>query len=871
VTSAREWIASWVDGVSRLAGLVVVLSLLLTGLSGWYAVSHLAVDTDNEDMLSADLPFRQDAIRLKQAFPQLSDNIVIVIDGATADQADDAAIALARALRSQLALFRTIFDPRGDLYFRRNGLLFLSEDELNDLVDRMAAAQAFIGKLSQDPSLRGLLGVLTLALDNADQAVSPDELTTVLDAIGKAIEAERTGGNYILSWQGLLYGGNATAEDRRRLIVVQPTLDYGSLQPAEEAMAAIRATADKLGLTKTAGIRLRLTGSAPLEQEELGSVAEGMGLAGIISLTLVLILLFIGLRSGRLVGAVLVTLVMGLIWTAAFATLAVGRLNLISVAFAVLFIGLSVDFGIHFVLRVREAMALDPAGAAALHRAARDVGGALTLCAVAAAISFFSFLPTDYVGLAELGIIAGSGMFIALFANLTVLPALLALLPPKIDGAPGNAVEKTVSAVAWQVRHAKTIVGAAVLLAVGSAMLLPQARFDFDPLNLRDPSTESVRTLLDLMGNADRAPYTASVLVGDAKTAQSLSRRLASLTSVDSVLSIEKFVPQDQEDKLAIIESAAFLLLPALQKPGRASPTDVERKTAFEAFRRTVGKHSADTGPRPAEYAAALKQLSASLQRLSPGAIDLQSLERRLLTTLGGRLEALKLSLEAEPVTLADVPANLRARYLDARGQARLEIFPKEDLRDPASLRRFVDDVRGVAPRATGSPVIIVEAGKAVVDAFATAGLISVVVIGGLIIVLLRRVRDVFLVFAPLFLAALLTVASSVILALPFNFANVIVLPLLFGLGVASSIHFVLRQRTTHSLTSLLDTSTPRAVFFSALTTIGSFASIALSSHPGTASMGVLLTIAISLTLLCTVVVLPALMAVLNIPVRAEA
>jgi hypothetical protein len=846
----------WVDGVSHRAWLVVALSLLLTSLSGWYTVSHLAIDTDTEDMLSAELPFRQDAVRLKQAFPQLSNNIVIVIDGDTADQADDAAIALGRALRTRPKLFGAVFDPRGEEYFRRNGLLFLDEDKLNDLVDRLASAQAFIGQLWRDPSLRGLLGVLTLALDNADKAVSTAELDRVLIAIAKAINAEKSGSRYVLSWQSLLFGGAATVAERRRIIVVQPTLDFGSLQPAKEAMAGIRAAAARLGLTPDSGVRLRLTGSAPLEQEELESVAKGMGLAGLISFTLVLVLLLVGLRSARLVGAVLLTLVMGLIWTAAFATLVVGRLNLISVAFAVLFIGLSVDFGIHFVLRVREEMAGSGSRGAAMRRAAHDVGGALGLCAVAAAIGFYSFLPTNYVGLAELGVIAGSGMFIALFANLTVLPACLAIAPPRIGRDPEKAVTGTETTVPWQIRHARIIVTCAAVLAVAALASLPQARFDLDPLNLRDKSTESVQTLLDLMGNEDRAPYTASILAENQALAQKLVEKLTSLPSVESVLSIGKFEPRAQDDKLAAIESAAFLLLPSLQKTRLPTPNDEDRKKAFAAFRRTVEKHRTIAGGQPVD------QLANILQGLEAGALDLRSLEKRLLITLGGRLDALRDSLEAAPVTLADVPADLRARFVDGRGQVRLEIFPSEDLRNPDHLRRFVSEIRTLAPRATGSPVIIVEAGKAVVQAFILAGLMSVLLIGVLIIVLLRRLRDVFLVFAPLFLAALLTVAASVVFNLPFNFANVIVLPLLFGLGVASSIHLVLRQRTVNSVSSLLQSSTPRAVFYSALTTIGSFASIALSSHPGTASMGVLLTIAIVLTLLCAGVVLPALMAI---------
>lgn len=857
-TAFRKLISGWVDGVCRHAWLVLVASLMVTVLSGWYTATHLSIDTDTDDMLSSELDFRQNSIRLKQVFPQLSNNIAIVIDGDTADQADDAAIALGKALRGRPNLFHNVFDPRGEPFLRRNGLLFFEEDELGKLVDRLAGAQSFLAKLSRDPSLRGMFDVLQLALDNAKDAGSPGELIRMLEAVTGAVEAQIAGRNQVVSWSALLDGG--ADADRRRIILAQPTLDFGSLAPAADAMAAIRQQALTLGLTPEAGVRVRLTGSAPLEHEELKSVAEGMGIAGLVSLFLVLVLLLWGLRSPKLVAALLLTLMMGLIWTAAFATVAVGRLNLISVAFAVLFIGLSVDFGIHFVLRVREEMSRAETVRAAMRPAADGVSGALWLCAIAASIAFFSFLPTDYVGLAELGVIAGAGMFIALFANLTVLPACMVLAPPARQIDASDVVKNPESRESWRLRHARPIVMVAVVVALGAAAISPLLRFDFDPLNLKDRSTESVQALFDLMGNEDTAPYTADVLAADAATARNLTARLEALPAVKSVLSIERFVPVDQDNKLAIIESAAFLMLPALQATRVAAPTPAETKQAFSQFRDHLSAPAATRGMPPA-LSSALKRLSSSLRGLSPTADALRSLEHRLLSTLPGRLQALRDSLEAGPVSLADLPASLKNRFVGRSGQRRLEIFPAENVRQQDHLRHFVASVQMVAPKATGSPIIIVAAGQAVVQAFATAATISVLSIGLLIIVLLRRLRDVLLVFAPLGLAALLTIAASVLLDLPFNFANVIVLPLLFGLGVASAIHLVMRERLTKDLALVLDSSTPRAIIFSALTTIGSFASIALSSHPGTSSMGVLLTIAIGLTLICTMIVLPALMA----------
>ena len=235
-----------------------------------------------------------------------------------------------------------------------------------------------------------------------------------------------------------MMGEAVDAQANRRFIVIQPVLDFASLQPASKGMRAVRRLAAENDLDPAHGVRIRLTGSVALEDEELQSVEQGMGLAALLSLTLVMGLLLVGLRSGRLIVATAAALIMGLIWTAAFAFAALGALNLMSVAFAVLFIGLSVDFGIHFGLRYQEAVDARDGHAEALRRAASGVGGALTLCAVAAAIGFYSFLPTDYRGLAELGLIAGTGMFVALFANMTVLPAFLTLMPlrPRAKAVP---------------------------------------------------------------------------------------------------------------------------------------------------------------------------------------------------------------------------------------------------------------------------------------------------------------------------------------------------------------------------------------------------------------------------------------------------
>jgi len=837
--------------------LVLLLAVALTALSVLVIRYNIGINTDTTDMLSPELPFRKDAKTLSAAFPQRSGTLVVVVDGATADQVDDAVAALARSLSGQ-PVFTEVFEPSSDPFFRSNGLLYLEDDRLFDLTDRLATAQPFIATLAQDPSLAALVGLLQEAIEESGTGRSSSfDLEFALTEIASVIAAQEAGEPNQLSWRAMLSGKPPAPSERRRILLAKPVRDYGSLQPAKEGIRAVRAAVADLGYDADPQIRVRITGSAALADEELRSVRDGMGLAGLLSMTLVVGLLLLGLRSVRLAMATLGTLVVGLIWTAGFAAGTVGDLNLISVAFAVLFIGLSVDFGIHFGLRYREGIDADRPHADALVSAGYSCGGSLALCAVAAAIGFFSFLPTDYVGLAELGLISGASMFIALAANLSVLPALLCLIRPtaKVMGLPRQTRAVKPPSVRSR-RAAGLIVLAAALVGAAAIPVAMQTRFDFDPLNLKDPGTESVSTMFDLMSDPDTTPYIITVLADSLAEAQALGEKIEPLPEVEETRTLTDLVPTGQEAKIAEIEDVAFLMQPVFFAPTDPPPPDPEtRREAWREFVDVVEDADPDTVPG----LRALRDAIGSLDDSLDGAA-LEELERRMLTGFQGRLDALLASLEPSPITLDTLPNSVRDQYVADDGRARLDVYPSEDVRDRAALERFVSAVRQFAPRATGSPVIILEAGDTVVRAFIEALGLSVGLIALLLVALLRSLRDTLLVFAPLALAALLTLAASVLLAMPMNFANVIVLPLLFGLGVASGIHFVLRERDQSDAAAMLQTSTPRAVVLSALTTIGSFGSIALSSHPGTSSMGVLLTVALILTLVCTLVVLPALM-----------
>ena len=868
-----RFLARWVDTARKAAVSILLVAALATGASSFYTVEHLGINTSTSDMLSSELLFRKIYDEYRRTFPNLRNNITIVVEGETPDITEDAAAALAVRLKMEIEEFKFVFDPASDPFFITNGLLFLDEDELADLSDRLADAQPLLAALAEDMNLRGFFGVLNDAIDEVAKGdEDPSRLIRIFHNISETIEKQQDGTPRPMSWRKMMMGGEVEQDDLRRFILVKPTLDESSLQPARKAVDIIRAAARELDLDPENGVQVRLTGGVVLSQEEMMSVTEWASVAGVLALILVGVLVIIGLGSLRLTAATLITLVMGLVWTGGYATFAVGQLNLISVAFAVLFIGIGVDFGIQFCLRYREAIGRGQSHEEALRESASGVGGALTLAAIAAAIGFFSFVPTAYLGLSELGIISGGSMMIALFANLTVLPACLTLMPlehqdgmlpawqgwRKIKWGPKPAP-------GFLLRHATGISLWALALGVAAAVTyLPRLQFDFDPMNLKDPTTESVQTALDLMKDSETSFYTIQILADNVEEAQNLGQRLEALPLVDHTEGLADFVPQDQEDKLFMIDDMALFLWPALEASPLDKPLDNDgRRKVLSELKVNLG-YLIET-PLVGVLDAPARRLVNALMRFEESSREngqsLEDLEALLLFSLPERLKKLRQSLDAREVTVEDLPELLRQRKIAADGRTLVEVFPSESLTSNDALKRFVTAVRRVAPNATEDPVILLEGGDAVTTAFRQAGIFSLAAITVLLLIVLQSVIDTLLVLFPLALAAVFTASSSVIFGIPFNFANIIAIPLLFSLGVAYGIYLVLRERSADSIADVMTTSTPRAILFSALTTMCSFGTLAISSHLGTASMGQLLTISLTLALVCTLVVLPCLLA----------
>jgi uncharacterized protein len=862
-----RFLARVVEFARRRAAFVLVVSLLLSVASGLYAATHLKIDTDIKHMLPSELAWRQDELELDAAFPQNVDLLVVVIDGQTGDLADRAARDLAARMSARPNLFTYVRRPDGGEFFDRNGPLFLSVGALQEISDKIIEAQPLIGTLARDPSLRGLFDTLKLFVTGAetdnDQTMI-ERLGPALTAVANAVQAVLEGHSEPVSWQRLMTGLSPDRREQRRFVLTRLVLDFDELEPGARPRAEIRRLASELNIDPQHGLRVRLTGSVALNDEQFATLERSAVGATVLSLGMVCLILFAALRSVKLVLAMLLTICAGLALNAGFAALAIGSLNPISVAFGVLFIGLGDDFGNQFSILYRDQRHQVGTLSGALEGAAQKVGPSIVLAGAATAIGFLAFVPTSYVGVRELGWIAGFGMIVAVVLNLVLLPALVTLLSPTAEPEPvGFGWAAPIDR--FLIRRRRWVIAGSGLLAAICIALLPGLRFDFDPLNLKDPNSESVRTARDLMTDPMASPYTAQAIAPSLGDAEALAARLDKLPEVSQVITAASFIPSEQEQKLAILADLKLLIEPTLT-PNEAMPTpsDDEVLTAMAGLRtalqpiasRAVGRGDSD---RPAvRLARALDGAAARGAELIP------ALERDLLTGLEQRLDMLRTVIDARPVTLASLPPLLRESWISPDGRARVEIFPKGDARDQEALKQFVAAVRSVAPAVTGTPVTIQEAGRLISSAFLEAGIMAVVSITILLGIVLRRLRDVALVIGPLLLAAALTLAIMIVIGKPLNYANIIALPLLFGIGVAFNIYFVMNWRA--GITNHLQSSTARAVVFSALTTIAAFGSLAVSPDPSTAEMGWLLIISLGCALLCALFVLPALLGPAPLP-----
>jgi uncharacterized protein len=849
-------VVSIVRFCTRFALPTVLLALILAVAAGFYTVRHFSINTDINTMISDRLDWRQRDNQFDQAFDRDS-TILAVVDAPTPELTGAASAALVQKLSGDTKHFQSLEPLGSGEFFEKNGFLFLPVADVGHLTGELQSAAPLIEIMAGDPSIRGLTGALETGLAGVKRGqVKLDGTERPFNLIAQTIENVLSTGSSTFSWRELVSDKPLTDSDRRSFIELKPILDFNVLEPGKAATDAIRQAARDLNLAGEYGARVRLTGPVPIANEEFATVQDGAIVNGLGTVLVVLFILWMALHSKKIIFAVFVNLFIGLSITTAVGLWMVDSLNLLSIAFAVLFVGLGVDFGIQYSVRYRSERFKSDDLRAALEKAAERSAVPLSLAAMATAAGFLSFLPTDYKGISELGEIAGVGMLVAFTSSITVLPALLDLLNPPGESDPvGYGFLAPVDRFLED--HRVVIIVGTLLIAIAGLPLLYFLRFDFNPINLRNPKTESIATFLDLRKDPNTGANAINVMTNSDADAKKIAERLEKLPEVVSVRWLESFIPEDQPAKLKLIAQAAKVLNPALNPDSiDPAPSDQENidslKETAENLRKTAGDAK---GPG----AVASRRLADALSKLAEADQATRDKTQAIFVTpLKIVLDQLKTSLQAQPVSLKTLPPSLVNSWKTKEGLQRVEALPRGDPNDNDTLRKFAAAVLAAEPTAVGGPVSILKSGELVVKAFIQAGICALVVISLLLWLALRRIVDVLLTLVPLLVAGAVTLEICVLIGMPLNFANIVALPLLLGVGVAFKIYYVTAWRSGR--TNLLQSSLTRAIFFSALTTATAFGSLWLSSHPGTSSMGKLLALSLVSTLAAVLLFQPALM-----------
>jgi uncharacterized protein len=853
----RLFVTGIVGFCTRFPWPIIALALIATLGSVAYSARHFAINTDVNKLISPDLDWRKREAEFEKAFPGHFGSTLIVVDAPAAEYASRAGAELAAQLKSQPQLFHSVDDIGGSEFFARNGLLYRPTEDVANFTKGLGQAAPLVGTLVGDPSLRGLTRTLSLGLIGVQNGmITLDALARPLSMASTTLEDALAGRPTSFSWQAMLNGQPPEPADVRRLIEVRPVLNFSALQPGEASSNAIRQAASDLKLEQKYQARVRLSGSVPMADEEFATVQQGALANAIGTIVIVLTILWLALKSARIIVAVFINLSVGLALTAALGLMMVGALNMISVAFAVLFVGLGVDFAIQFSVRYRAERHDVPKLRPALIQAAEKIGVPLTLAAAAVAAGFLSFLPTDYRGVSELGEIAGAGMLIAYVTSITLLPALITVLNPTGEPEPiGYRALAPVDRFLQEYRI-PVIVGTLAVAVLGSPLLY-FLTFDFDPIHLRSPQTESISTLLELSGDPRAGINSVNIVTPSLDEAVPAVEKLQKLPQVLQARTLLSFVPQDQDKKLGLIQELGRQLGPSLQKPGSSKPpTDSENIAALNGMADQLDKIAGNAkGPG----ADAARRLAADAVKLAQADEQVRvRAQNAFIVPLETDVAQLRGFLGAQRVSKDNLPPSLKQQWVEPDGRARIEIAPKGNTDDTEVLRSFARAVQAAYPNATGGPISILESSHTVVRAFFEAGFYALVSIAILLWIVLKRFGDVLLTLVPLLLAGIVTLEICVLIGMPLNFANIIALPLLLGVGVAFKIYYIMAWRSGR--TDLLQSSLTRAVIWSALTTATAFGSLWLSQHPGTSSMGKLLALSLVCTLAAAVLFQPALM-----------
>jgi hopanoid biosynthesis associated RND transporter like protein HpnN len=878
--------------------LTVVLAAALTALSAGYALTTLKFATSTRALLPQHAPYVQRYVEFDKEFGEL-DDLAIVVNAPSLPEATMYAGRLVRELRTnRVPLGRIAYrvDPK---QFEGRALLYLSTDRLKEIRERIFDYQEFMEAFADRPTLDQLVegiatslaqafvtGLLDLGLSSGPS--SDPKSTLDLRFVGDVIRQISTRldrpSPYKSPWGGLFsVGGDEDSEsagyflsdDQRLLfILAEPKSRSGSFTGNRGAIEGVRATVAGLK-AEFPDIEVGVTGKPALSNDEMVAAFRDSEYAGAVAFALTLVLLIIGfMRVGKPL-LMLVVLAMSLCWSLAAATVMVGHLSLFSVMFISIVIGIGIDYGIYYLFRYEEELFLGRSLREAIEITAARSGPGMLLAAISAAATFYVLMLTDFRGVQELGFIAGTALLLAWVAMMLVFPALLMLVDRRHADRPPVSVPRAIRLERMHVPYVehvtaypRAILAAAAVLTVLSVWAFSWVHFDYNLLNLQAEGTESVtweKRILETSGRSGFAALSSASSLEELRRKQAAFRKLDTVSEVDSALLL---IPDDQAEKQKIIRDFAPIVAPV--RVSRAQPVDVDRLlAALETLRRRLdiaaGEAPAgDTQRRLADLRDDITQLVAKLRKIDRGVSEpaLTVLQRQVYRDFVTSFQRLQNNLAPRTVGLADVPPEIKRKFISDRGRFLLQIHPAVNIWDRDGAERFVSQLREVDREITGTPVITYEAIRLMERAYKQGTVYAIVLVTVLTALTLRRARETVLALLPLALGMTWTAGLMYLFDLKLNLGNVFGIPLMMGAAAEFGVNIVMRylEDREHGGGPLIARSTMMAVFINGLTTIVGYGSLMLAAHRGIFGLGLLLTLGTTAALVASLVILPVLL-----------
>lgn len=884
---------------------ITTFAILLSLLSILSTIAKLEFKTSRLDLVSSREKSHQLFRQYRQEFGEPS-RIAVVIQGNDRKRAEAFATDLGNRLAAQGEQIEEVF-YRIDLEpFKQKALFYLSKEELLDLRRKLEEHQELLRALAASPGLNSFFELINREITSGlvghlftgfllEEEKRPVDLSLLISLLRQLNDRVEGAADFPSPWETMLTGekwkpskdGYLWSDDDRFLFVlVNPKATPGSFERFKGAVESVRASIAQLRKGYP-DLEVGVTGVAVLESDEMRVAQRDMTIATLISLIGVAVLYFALFKGVIRPLLALGTLVIGVCWALGFATFTLGHLNIITVAFAPMLIGLGIDYGSYLIARYEEERAAGKGVQEALVQTFIATGPGILTTALTTTLTFGALLFSGFKGLVELGLISGGGILLILLATLTVLPSLLVL---QERGGERCVVGRRAEAfhggyLEGLYRFPWVTLFASGVLVTLSFLALKRVEADFNLLHLQAEGTESVVWERKLLENAKRSAWFGVVLADRLEEAREKEKALEALPSVAKVESITSLIPGDQERKVRLIKGLRpFLHDVSLRRDG-AEPVDLEAllSTLGRIRFKMLEEGEAAWDPEKKPPLKEMREVRALIDRFIEKVKEkkqeevyqaLTAYQEELVRDLGDKLDLLRLNLEAKPMTLTDLPRALRERFVGRNGRYRLLVFPAEDIWEPGPLQRFVQEIRTVDPNALGDPVLGFEHMRAMKEGYEKAGLYALLGVSLLAFLRFREWRSFLLALIPLAGGSLWTLGFMGLFQVRFNLANLIVLPLITAPALESGIMIVYRfqeERGRSKAPAPLPKSTGRAVTFSALSTMVGFGSLMISRHRGILSIGLLLTFGVGCVLLASLTVLPALLQVTSFARRGEA